>query len=108
MPYALAGTLDGNELFGLGNADRDCSGDLLALDPAEGSSLRVFARAAIGSRDRGSAACSRRQAAVDAIPVRIVDNDEDPLLSLRRNIAAEKGCKGESGDNEAHGSLAGG
>src|SRR5882724_5646165 len=104
----LSRALDGNELFGLGNADRDRSGDLLALDPAEGSSLREFARAAIGGRDRGSAACACRQAAVDAIPVRIVGNDEDPILSLHRNIAVENGCKGESGDNEAHGSLAGG
>src|SRR5438105_4836529 len=107
-PKLLTGALDGDELFGPGDADRNGSGDLLALDPAEGGSLRKFARAAIGGRDRGSAACSRRQASVDAIPVRIVGNDEDPFLSLRRNIGVENGGKGESGDNEAHGSLAGG
>ena len=55
--------------------------EFLALDPAEGSSLGEFARAAIGGRDRGPTARSRCQATVDAIAVRIVGNDEDPILS---------------------------
>src|ERR1043166_8888635 len=75
----LARALNGDEFVALGHPDRDRPGDLLPLDLAEGGGLREFARAAVGGRDRGSAAGSRRQATVDAISVRIVGDDENAI-----------------------------
>jgi hypothetical protein len=62
--------------------------DLVPTDLAEGGRAEKVAGLAVGSRNRNSATCPGRQAAVHTIAIGIVRNDEDTLLRLRRG--AEK------------------
>src|SRR6476660_930767 len=81
----LSQALDGDEFVtragagGRGHGTRD----LLALDLAERSDLDVIMGLAIGGCDHHPAARAGRQAAVDAIAVGIVADDEYPRFGLR-------------------------
>ena len=74
----------------VGHGDRP--GDLVAVDFAEGCRPGIVARLAIGGGDRHPATRAGRQAAVDAVAVGIVGDDEGALLGLRG--------RGENGGRE--------
>src|SRR5262245_7247007 len=103
----LAPALDRDELVGFGEAGRDHTRNLVAIDLAEGSSVRELARLAIGGCYRGAAACAGGQAAVDAVAIGIVRDDEDTRFGLSGDVAIEDGRKGKRSGNGAHGPLAG-
>ncbi len=102
----LAGTLDGNILaIGAGPVGRrHGSGDLVVIDLAEGGRLQIVARLAVGGRDRDPAARPARQAAVHAVAVGIVGDDENTLLGLCGRT--ENGARNdECGEDGAHSAI---
>ena len=64
---------------------------VVAVDLRDRSRLGEFVGVAIRVRHRGAAARARRQAAVDAVAVRIVGDDEDALFSTCGAGAKQRG-----------------
>jgi hypothetical protein len=62
---------------------------------------------AIGSCHRDAASFAAREAAIDAVTVRIVFDDENALLGQSRHSAAQNGGKRQGGDDVSHESLVG-
>lgn len=91
----LTGADDGDEvvagrtLAAAGTAGRDRAGDLVAVDFAEGRSLREFVGFAVGVRCRRAAFGAGSKAAVDAVAVGIVGDDEHLALCCRRTDGAK-------------------
>src|SRR5271157_5138357 len=81
---ALPQALDGDELVAGGGAvgHRNGAGDLVAIDPAEGCRSNVAARLAIGGRYRNPATRPCRKAAVHAIAIGVVGDDEGALFGM--------------------------
>src|SRR5262249_52368468 len=77
-------------------ARRHRAGDLVALDLAERLRQREGLRLAIGGRDGDAAALPGREAAVDAITVGVVGNDEGAILSRRGRRKGERTRNRES------------
>src|ERR1044072_6095781 len=65
---------------GIATAGRNRAGDLVAVDPAERARLRKGLRLAVAGRDHGAAALAVGEAAVDAVAVRIVRDDEGAVF----------------------------
>ena len=103
-----ARALDGDEVVavravtGARTARRDRAGDVVAIDLAEGQSLAEFVGAAIGIRRGGAAGRARGEAAVDAIAVAVIGNDEQPLLGLRGAGGGQHGRKDGKCDRTTH------
>ena len=83
-----ARALDGDEVVamravaGAGAAGRDGAGDVVAIDLAVGQCLAEFVRAAVGIRRGGAAGRAGGEAAIDAIAVAAIGDDENALLSV--------------------------
>src|SRR5262245_16851376 len=86
-----ARALDCDEFASVGEARRDWSHDLVALDPAEGRRLREVPRSAIGGGHDGPTVRSAREAAVDTVAVRVVRDDEDAVFEIGRASCRERG-----------------
>src|SRR5437588_9114587 len=86
-----------------GVRSRNGARDFLTIDPAERRRMAEVARFAIGGSDRHAAAVAGRQAAIDAVAIGIIGDDENALLGLRADIAAKEDGKGEGGEKTAHG-----
>jgi hypothetical protein len=77
-------------------AGRNGTGYVVAIDLAEGHGLREFVRVAVCIRRGLPAGCARCKAAIDAVTVGVIGDDEYPLFGLR-GAGAEK--HGRDGDN---------
>src|SRR5579862_4054244 len=81
-------------------AGRNGAGDVVAVDFAERQRLREIARLAVRIRHRRAARRAGGEAAVDAVAVGIVGDDEDALFRLCGSRAEEH--QGSGGDHETH------
>src|SRR5262245_49512094 len=80
----LAETLDCDELVAFGSSvgDGNRTRNLVPVDFVEGGSPDILARLTIGGRHCQPAACSRGEAAIHAIAIGVVGNNENALLGL--------------------------
>src|SRR5262249_30134020 len=87
-----------------GAVRRNRAGDLVAVKAPVRRRLAELARAAIGRGRGGAAGIPAREAAVDAISVGVVGNDEGALLGLRRDwaIKIQRDTEGQRGKQVAH------
>src|SRR5262245_41192603 len=104
----LARALDRDEfLAGLafaGATRRHRAGDLVAVEPPVGGRPIVIARAAISGGGGRAAGRAGGEAAVDAVAVGVVGDNESALLGRRRDrdVDIERSTKGERGKHVAH------
>src|SRR6476660_8765084 len=95
--HASAGAHDGDEVVampgtaGARAAGRDRAGNVVAIDLAVGHSLPVFVGAAIGIRDSLAARRAGREAAVDAVAIAVIGDDENPLFRMSGACAKQEG-----------------
>src|SRR5258708_20606461 len=75
---------------GMAAGGRHGAGDLVLLDLAERACAHEGLRLAIGGRNRGAAWLAIGEAAVDAVAVRIVRDDEGAVLGGRDAAAATR------------------
>src|SRR3979490_2987592 len=86
--------------------DRDRARCVIAVERAERDRLAECVRAAIGTGGGGAAARAFGEAAVDAVSVRIVGNDENLSFGLcRRHPGQDRGDR-KGGENRSHEWLA--
>src|SRR5262249_57218794 len=80
----LAEALDCDELVAFGSSVGDGNGtrNLVPVDLVQGGSPDILARLTIGGRHCQPAACSRGEAAIHAIAVGVVGNNENALFGL--------------------------
>src|ERR1700756_4182874 len=103
----LPRALDGDESIAAAAAaaagGRDRARDVVAVDLAERRRLAELMRMAVGGRRRAAAALAGRQAAVDAVAVRIVGDDGDALFRPCRRRRADDRRKRENRESDPHG-----
>ena len=101
---ASARALDGDEVVataavaGAGAAGRNRAGNVVAIDLAVGQSLREFVCAAIRIGGRLTAGRAGREAAIDAVAVAVVGDDENALLRMCGAGAEQKSSAKSSRD----------
>src|SRR4051812_7216 len=88
-----------------GAVGRDRAGDLVLVDLVERGGLGKLARLAIGGRGGGAALLAAGEAAVDAVAVGVVGDDENLFLRLRGRCAEQRD-KGDGGNKGSHGTPA--
>ena len=71
------------------------------VDLAVGRGLGEFPRLAVGGGGGGAALCAGGQAAVDAVAVGVVGNDENAFFRLRGRRAEQQG-EGDGGKEGSH------
>src|SRR5207237_701663 len=108
---ALARALDRDELiataaFAGTGVGRDRAGDFVLVDLAVGCGLGEFPRLAVGGCGSGAAPGAGSEAAVDAVAVSVVGDDEYAFFRLRGRRAEQQG-EGDSGEEGSHGSAHG-
>src|SRR5712671_5499709 len=108
----LAVALDGDESVAMGAPaagavrDRDRAGRVIAVDLAKRDRLAECVRAAIGAGGGGAAARAFGEAAVDAVSVRVVGNDENLFFGLCRRHPGQDGRDRKGSENRSHEWLA--
>ena len=103
----LARALDGDEVVAIGavagRVGGNGAGNVVAVDLAVRQRVREFAPAAVGVRDRRAARRARGEAAIDAIAVGIVGDDEEALFRMSGSSTKEHSSDGGGRDHGAHG-----
>ena len=86
---------------------RDRFGDVLGIDAAERGRLGEFARLTIGAGGMDAAGLAVGEAFIDAAAVRLIGDDEDPVIGRRRRgegSASRQDCnQGGQASNRFHG-----
>src|SRR5436190_1861175 len=108
---ALARALDRDELiaaaaFAGTGVGRDRAGEFVFVDLAVGRDLDEFPRLAVGGCGGGAAPGAGGQAAVDAVAVGVVGDDEYAFFRLRGRYAEQQG-EADGGEEGSHGSARG-
>src|ERR1700733_15289155 len=89
---------------GAGPACRNRAGNVVALDFAVGQGLPVFVCAAVGIRGSLAAGRAGREAAIDAVAVVVVGDNENALFRMSGTGAEQKNNPQSSRDRGTHAS----